>query len=106
MKDPAVYRSIAGALQYLTPTRPDLAFAVNLACQYMHSPTEAQFAALKCILRYIKGTLSYGLHIRDGPLHLIAFSDADWAGDTVDRRSTTGFCIFFGPNPVSWCAKK
>lgn len=106
MKDPALYRSIAGALQYLTLTRPDLAFAVNLACQYMHSPTEAQFVALKRILRYIKGTLSYGLHIRDGPLRLSAFSDADWAGDTVDRRSTTGFCVFFGQNPVSWCAKK
>eukprot|EP00268_Persea_americana_P046951 TRINITY_DN4858_c0_g2_i1.p1 TRINITY_DN4858_c0_g2~~TRINITY_DN4858_c0_g2_i1.p1 ORF type:complete len:274 (+),score=35.97 TRINITY_DN4858_c0_g2_i1:107-928(+) len=98
MKDPALYRSIAGALQYLTLTRPDLAFAVNLACQYMHSPTEAQFVALQRILHYSKGTLSYGLHIRDGPFRLTAFSCADWAGDIVDRSSTTGF---FGPNPVS-----
>lgn len=104
--DPSVYRSITGALQYLTLTRPDLSFAVNQACQHMHNPSSADFTALKRILSYIKGTLSFGLHINKGPLKLIAFSDADWAGDPSDRRSTTGYRVIFGLTPVSWCAKK
>lgn len=59
LSDPTSYRRITGALQYLTLTRPDLLFAVNLACQHMHQPTEANFVALKHFLRYIKGTLSH-----------------------------------------------
>lgn len=76
-----VYRSITGALQYLTSTRPDLAFAVNQACQHMRSPTVAHFTALKRILRYLEGTLSHGILFKQGPLVLTAYSDADWAGD-------------------------
>lgn len=105
LPDPTVYRSITGALQYLTSTRPDLAFAVNQACQHMHSPTVAHFTALKRILRYLEGTLSHGIVFKQGPLELTAYSDADWAGDPLDRRSTIGYCVFLGPNPVSWCAK-
>lgn len=72
----------------------------------MHNPSSSDFTALKRILSYIKGTLSFGLHINKGPLKLIAFSDTDWAGDPSDRRSTTGYCVIFGLTPVSWCAKK
>lgn len=106
LSDPTSYRRITGALQYLTLTRPDLLFAVNLACQHMHQPTEANFVALKHFLRYIKGTLSHGLFLQCGPLQLTVFSNADWAGDPIDRRSTTGYCVFLGSSPVSWCAKK
>lgn len=84
MDDPKFYRSIAGALQYLTLTRPDLAFTVNQLCQRMHHPTTTDFAALKCVLRYLKRTLTYGININGGGLHLTAYSDADWARDPID----------------------
>ncbi|XP_028095340.1 uncharacterized protein LOC114295309 [Camellia sinensis] len=94
------------ALQYLTITRPDIAFTVNSACQYMHAPLLSNFNAVKHLLRYLKGTLDKGLQFQPSPLVLIAYSDSDWAGNAIDRRSTIGFCIFLGPNLVSWSAKK
>lgn len=54
----------------------------------------------------MKGTLNHGLHLTSGSLSLTAFTDADWAGDPMDRRSTSGFVVFLGSNPISWCAKK
>uniref|UniRef100_A0A5B6Z4V3 Reverse transcriptase Ty1/copia-type domain-containing protein n=1 Tax=Davidia involucrata TaxID=16924 RepID=A0A5B6Z4V3_DAVIN len=105
-EDPTLYRSLVGGLQYLTVSRPDLSFAVNSACQHMHAPHQSHFTAVKRILRYVKGTLSHGLSFHNGPLSLTAFSDADWAGDRRDRRSTTGFCLFLGPNLISWSSKK
>ncbi|XP_028084712.1 uncharacterized protein LOC114285834 [Camellia sinensis] len=103
---PALYRSLVGALQYLTITRPDLAFAVNSACQHMHCPLISHFNAVKRLLRFLKGTLDCGLQFQRGPLTLNAFSDSDWAGNALDRRSTTGFCVFLGPNWISWSSKK
>jgi hypothetical protein len=66
--DPAAYRSLAGSLQYLTLTRPDLAYAVQQVCLFMHDPREPHLALIKHILRYVKGTLSAGLHIGTGPV--------------------------------------
>lgn len=65
-----LYRSFVGTLQYLTTTRPDLSFAVNVACQHMHQPTQAHFQALKRLLRYVKGTLNYALYYTPGSLIL------------------------------------
>lgn len=105
--EPTYFRSIAGKLQYLTLTRPDIQFSVNLVCQRMHSPTMADFAMLKRILQYIRGTSSYGLHLfNNNSLSLNAFSDSDWAGCHDTHRSTTGFCARLGNNVVSWCAKR
>ncbi|XP_058189325.1 uncharacterized mitochondrial protein AtMg00810-like [Rhododendron vialii] len=87
---PSLYCSIVGGLQYLTITRPDLAFAVNQACQHMAFPTEAHFSAVKRLLRYVKGTLDHGLFFSPRPFSLQAFSDSDWAEDPLDRRSTSG----------------
>jgi hypothetical protein len=88
-------RSIVGALQYLTLTRPDISFAVNKVCQFLHSPTTTHWAAVKRILRYIKGTTQLGVKIRKSRSNLvIAFTDADWAGCPDDRRSTGGFAVF------------
>lgn len=94
------------SLQYLTLTHPELSFAVNQACQHMHAPQQHHFTAVKRILRYVKDSLHQGLKFIPGPLTLTAYFDADWAGDHMDRRSTTGYCVFLGPNLVSWCAKK
>ncbi|CAL8170379.1 unnamed protein product [Prunus armeniaca] len=103
---PEQYRSIVGALQYLTFTRPDIAFSVNQACQFMHNPMESHVVAVKRILRYLKGTLDFGIWFKPGLLHLHAYSDADWAGDPNDRRSVSGFIVYLGSTPISWASKK
>ncbi|KAI5312002.1 hypothetical protein L3X38_041175 [Prunus dulcis] len=106
LADPTMFRSLVGALQYLTFTRPDLAYAVNHVCQYMHNPTEVHYFLVKRILRYVQGTLEYGISFTKGPWQLSAYSDADWAGDINTRRSTTGCVVFLGCNPISWQSKK
>ncbi|KAJ9564595.1 LOW QUALITY PROTEIN: hypothetical protein OSB04_000561, partial [Centaurea solstitialis] len=107
VSDPTLYRSLAGALQYLTFTRPDIAYAVQQVCLFMHDPRLPHFNALKRILRYLKGTLSHGLHIKASAVdRLVAYSDADWAGCPTTRRSTSGFCIYLGDNLVSWSSKR
>jgi hypothetical protein len=104
--DPSEYRSLAGALQYLTLTRPDIAYAVQQVCLFMHDPRESHLALIKRILRYVKGTLSEGLHLGSGSIDsLTAYSDADWAGCPDSRRSTSGFCVYLGDNLVSWSSK-
>lgn len=105
--EPTYFRSLAGKLQYLTLTRPDLQFAVNFVCQRMHAPTVSDFNLLKRILRYLRGTTAYGVNInKNSTLVVSAFSDADWAGCKDTRRSTTGFCTYLGSNAVSWSAKR
>jgi hypothetical protein len=82
------YRSIVGGLQYLTITRPDLAFAVNKVCQFLSAPRSTHWAGVKRILQYVHGTLTYGLHLRWPTLPpdiLSAFSDTDWAGNSDDQ---------------------
>jgi len=105
--DATQYRSIVGALQYLTLTRPDIAFPVNKVCQFLHAPTTVHWAAVKRILRYIKQCTQLGLNIHRSMSTLVsAFSDADWAGNVDDRKSTGGFAVFIGSNLVSWSARK
>ncbi|CAL9022395.1 unnamed protein product, partial [Prunus brigantina] len=106
LDNPSLYRSIVGALQYLTFSRPDIAYAVNYACQFLQQPTTTHLIAVKRILRYIQGTLDYGIQFTSGFLELQAYTDADWAGDPNDRRSTSGYVVFLGRNPISWGAKK
>ncbi|PKU81792.1 putative mitochondrial protein [Dendrobium catenatum] len=104
--DPHLYRKIAGALQYLSITRPDIAFAANSICQHMHAPTVTHYQDLKRLLRYIKGSLHYGLPISPGNLILRTYVDADWAADTTDRKSVSGFCTYLGNTLISWSVKK
>ncbi|XP_020272623.1 uncharacterized protein LOC109847794 [Asparagus officinalis] len=105
--DPTRYRSIVGSLQYLSFTRPDIAAAVNKVCQFMHDPREVHWSAVKRILRYLKNTINYGLLLSiPTSLTIHAYSDSDWAGCPDDRRSTSGYCIFFGGNLISWSARK
>jgi histone deacetylase 1/2 len=106
-EDSTNYRSMVGALQYLTLTRPDISFAVNKVCQYLHAPTTVHWTAAKRILRYVSHTLSFGLTFMKSRSTLVsAFSDADWAGCVDDRRFTGGFAVFYGPNLIFWSAKK
>ncbi|GJU65412.1 putative reverse transcriptase domain-containing protein [Tanacetum coccineum] len=96
-----------GSLQYLTFTRPDISYAVQQVCLYMHDPREPHFSALKRILRYVQGTLDYGLQLfSSSTTDLVAYSDADWAGCPTTRRSTSGCCVFLGNNLLSWSSKR
>nr|XP_051221657.1 uncharacterized mitochondrial protein AtMg00810-like [Lolium perenne] len=107
--DAPFYRSIVGALQYLTLTRPELQYAVQQVCLHMHAPQDAHWAAVKRILRYVCGTMGHGLSLHASPstsTDLIAYSDADWAGCPDTRRSTSGYCIYLGSSLVSWSSKR
>jgi hypothetical protein len=104
--DVTTYHSLAGALQYLTVTRPDIAFAVQQTCLHMHDPRAPHMAMLKRILWYVRGTTSHGILLRASTkLNITAYSDADWAGCPDTRRSTSGFCVFLGDSLVSWSLK-
>ena len=79
MHDVQLYRSIVGALQCTTITRPEITYNANKVCQFMQNPLEAHWKAVKCIMRYLVGTLDYGLHLRkSNNLNLVGFCDADW----------------------------
>lgn len=104
--DITAYHRILGKLQYLSFTRPDVSFAVNRLAQYMHCPQACHWQAVKRLLRYLKLTYSYGLKISKSSDHnLYVYSDSDWAGNVDDRMSTTGYVLYYGPNPISWCSK-
>lgn len=98
---------MVGALQYLTLTRPDIAYSVQQVCLHMHAPRDAHATLLKRILCYLKGTTDHGLHLcaSTSPT-LTAYRDADWAGCPDTRRSTSGFCVFLGDSLISWSSKR
>ncbi|KAL5540321.1 hypothetical protein UlMin_042883 [Ulmus minor] len=80
---------------------------INKACQFMHSPTSSHWLSVKRILRYLKGTMQQGLRFNPSQdLHIQAYIDADYASTPNDRKSSSGYCIFFGDNLVSWSATK
>lgn len=104
LSDPTEFQSLVGALQYLTFTRPNIAYAVNYASQFMSNPIDVHFQLVKRIIRYLQGTMAYGLTYSYA--HPLVFSDADWASDINTKRLTTGYVVFLGHNPVSWQLKK
>ncbi|XP_042426160.1 uncharacterized mitochondrial protein AtMg00810-like [Zingiber officinale] len=107
LPDPNLYRTVVGSLVYLTVTRPDIAYAVHVVSQFVTAPTTVHWAAVLRILQYLRGTQFQSLLFPStSSLELCAYSDADWAGDLTDRKSTTGFCIFLGDSLISWKSKK
>ncbi|WZZ35211.1 hypothetical protein YC2023_018612 [Brassica napus] len=107
--DPREFRMIVGSLQYLSITRPDIAYSVNRLSQFMHRPTDDHWQAAKRVLRYLTGTLSHGIMLRRNTplsLSLHAYSDADWAGDMDDYISTNAYIMFIGATPIAWSSKK
>lgn len=100
-------RGIAGALQYLTFTRPDIAYVMQQICLFMHDPCEPHLTLMKCVLHYLHGTLDYGLHIyRSSSSDFVAYSNADWAGCPESHCSTSGYAVFLGDNLISWSSKR
>lgn len=102
------YRSLVGGLRYLVHTRPDIAYAVGVVSRYMERPTVLHYNAVKRILRYVKGTLEYGLVYSKGTGNylLAGFSDSNLAGDTDDRKSTSGMCFYLNENLITWVSQK
>ncbi|CAN1262375.1 Retrovirus-related Pol polyprotein from transposon RE1 [Linum perenne] len=105
--DSTLYRQVVGSLQYATITRPDITYAVNRVCQYMHAPTTQHWLAIKRILRYLKGTLHHFLRFQPTTsTTLLAYLDAGWVSDQDDSRSQYGYAVYHGPNLISWTSMK
>ena len=104
---PTLCRSIIGSLLYLIASRLDIVFSVGVGAHYQAAPKKSHLMAVKRIVRYINGTLEYGLwYSKDSNDCLTSYSDADWAGSVNDRKSTLGRCFYLGNNLISWMSKK
>ncbi|KAH9743236.1 hypothetical protein KPL70_003240 [Citrus sinensis] len=105
--DIKTYRGMIGSLLYLTASRPDIMFSVCLCARFQSCPKESHMLAVKRIFRYLIGTINLGLwYPRRTHIDLTCYSDADFAGYKVDRKSTSGICHFLGHSLVSWFSKK
>ncbi|KZV29782.1 hypothetical protein F511_33524 [Dorcoceras hygrometricum] len=102
-----MYQGMIGSLLYLTASRPDIMFLVCMCARFQADPKQSHYMAVKRILKYLKGTQNVGLwYPKDSSLNLIGYSDADYAGCKIDRRSTSGTCQFLGDRLISWFSKK
>ncbi|GKF09634.1 putative ribonuclease H-like domain-containing protein [Tanacetum coccineum] len=105
--DVHLYRSMIGLLMYLTSSRPDIMFAVCACAKYQVNPKVSHLHAVKMIFRYLKGQLKIGLwYPKDPPFDLVAYTDSDYAGASLNRKSITGGCQFLGCRLISWQCKK
>lgn len=107
LEDATMYRQLVGSLIYLTLSRPDISYAVGVASRYMSTPKKPHLDAIRRILRYVKGTLNYGiLYKKTKKCQVIGYCDADYAGDCDTRRSTTGYLFSLGSGAITWCSKR
>jgi hypothetical protein len=105
--DPSLYRSKIGSLLYLTASQPDIAFIVGVCACFQANPKESHLTAVKRIIRYVNDTLLYGIwYSRETNLVVARYSDADWAGNADERKSTSEGCFYVGNNLVAWMSKK
>ena len=105
--DQKKYRSMIGSLLYLCASRPDIILSVCMCARFQANPKESHHIAVKRILRYLAHTPTLGLWYPKGAqFDLVGYSDSDWAGDRVDRKSTSGTCHFLGRSLVCWASKK
>ena len=101
------YRGMIGPLLYLTASRPDIMFSTCLCVRYQDNPKESHLITIKSIFRYLKGTRSLGhWYPKDSHFDLMGYSDSDFVGCKLDRKSTSGGCQLLGGNLVSWTSKK
>lgn len=105
--DQKVHRSMIGSLLYLCASRPDIMLSVGICARFQSAPKESHYMAVKRIFRYLAHTPNFGLWYPKGAnFNLVGYSDSDWAGDCVERKSTSGGCQFLGRSLVSWSSKK
>jgi hypothetical protein len=107
LSDVALYSQIIGSLMYLTNTRPDICFVVNTLSQFLVEPRCVHLVATKHVMRYLKGTIDYGLsYDGDHDFTLSGYTDANWAKSVSDRKSTSGYCFSLGSAMISWQSRK
>jgi hypothetical protein len=105
--DPTMYRKLIGSLMYMIHTGPNICYAVIAMSQFMAEPRHKHWVAEKHILRYLIGTITYGLrYTSSGGLFLHGYADVDWARSPVDRKSTFGYCFSLGSTMISWSSRK
>lgn len=105
--DSSLYQIMVGKLIFLTHTRPDIGYAVSVLSRFMAHPQAPHAQAVKHLFTYLQGTTDLALLYRKGESDdLLGYTDADWAADAHDRRSTTGFVFYLGGTPVTWCSRK
>eukprot|EP00253_Pinus_taeda_P017652 PITA_17652 len=105
--DATLYRQLVGGLIYLTTTRPDLAYADNMLSQFMSKPLESHWNAKKNVLRYLQGTVDYGIIYTDSfDVRLAGFANSDWVGNVDDHRSITGYGFSLRSGAITWSSKK
>nr|GEX52694.1 uncharacterized mitochondrial protein AtMg00810-like [Tanacetum cinerariifolium] len=104
--DVHIYRSMISSLMYLTSSRPDIMFAIYACARFQVTPKVSHLYAVKRIFRYLKGKPYLGLwYPKDSPFNLVAYSDSDYVGASLDRKPTTGGCQFLGYRLISWQCK-
>ena len=105
--DPSLYKNMIGSLLYLTASRPDISYSVGVCARYQANPKESHMTTLKRIIKYVKITAEFGVwYNKDTSDVLAGYFDADWAGNSNDRKSNSGGCFYVGNNLVSWMSKK
>ena len=105
--DQKLYRSMIGSLLYLCASRSDIVLSVGVCARFQANPKESHLMAVKRIFRYLVDTPNFGLwYLKDTDFSLYGFTYADWDGDKVDRKSTSGACHFLGRSLVCWYSKK
>ena len=105
--DSSLYKSMIGSLLYLTASRPDISYSVRVCARYQANLKESHMTALKRIIKYVKTTVEFDVwYSKDINDVLTGYSDADWARNANDRKSTLRGCFYVGNNPVSWMSKK
>ena len=100
------YRPLIGALMFLVNSRPDICFAVNTLSQHMVEPHHSHWIGAKNLLRYLHGTITHGLRYTVGNVRVHGYTDTDWAGSVVDRKSTSECCFSLGSASISWMSRK
>ncbi|KAH0665302.1 hypothetical protein KY290_027573 [Solanum tuberosum] len=105
--DISKYQQLIGMLQYLSLTRPDIAFTINKLAQFMHCPNQYHWKEVKRLFKYFNRIFSYGIQVpKEQDSRLVAYSGSDWEGEPIDRTSTTGYVVYLGSKHISWSFKK
>ena len=104
--DPTLFKQIIGSLMYLVNSRPDICYATNVLSHFMCKPKKIHLMAEKHILRYLRGSIGFGLKYEKVEINLEGYTDSDWAGCSSNRKSTTGCCFSLGSAMISWFSIK
>ena len=106
LRNATEYQQLVGALMFLVNSHPDICFPVNMLSQHMVEPHHIHWIGAKNLLRYLRGTITYGLRYNVEDVRPFGYTDVDWAGNVEDRKSTSGCCFSLGSASISWMSRK